>query len=41
VLQSGFEDCIKQHWLGSNYNLPGVAGMNGNDDLTYTAASAQ
>ena len=26
VLQSGFPDHAKQHWLGPNYHLPGVAG---------------
>jgi AMP deaminase len=26
VEQSGFEHVMKQRWLGSNYNLPGVAG---------------
>jgi len=26
VLQSGFEDCVKAHWLGENYHLPGAAG---------------
>ena len=24
VLQSGFEDCLKRHWLGANYDLPGT-----------------
>ena len=28
VEQSGYEHSIKQHWLGSNYHLPGVAGNN-------------
>ena len=26
VVQSGFEHSIKQHWLGKDYRLPGVAG---------------
>ncbi|POS84700.1 hypothetical protein EPUL_003791, partial [Erysiphe pulchra] len=26
VKQSGYEHVIKQHWLGPNYNLPGVQG---------------
>lgn len=26
VKQSGYEHVIKQHWLGSNYNLPGIQG---------------
>ena len=24
VLQSGFEDCLKRHWLGANYDRPGT-----------------
>ena len=32
MLQSGFEDCIKQRWLGSNYHLPGIQG----NDITRT-----
>lgn len=28
VVQSGFEQAIKQRWLGSDYCLPGVAGNN-------------
>ena len=28
VQQSGYEHCIKQHFLGENYHLPGVAGNN-------------
>eukprot|EP01116_Phalansterium_solitarium_P007576 TRINITY_DN2031_c0_g2_i3.p1 TRINITY_DN2031_c0_g2~~TRINITY_DN2031_c0_g2_i3.p1 ORF type:complete len:916 (-),score=369.95 TRINITY_DN2031_c0_g2_i3:827-3574(-) len=28
VLQSGFDDGIKVHWLGRNYHLPGVSGNN-------------
>lgn len=32
VMQSGFEDCIKQQWLGCNYNLPGIEG----NDITRT-----
>lgn len=28
VVQSGFEQAIKQRWLGSDYSLPGVAGNN-------------
>ncbi|KAL9086931.1 MAG: hypothetical protein Q9159_003892 [Coniocarpon cinnabarinum] len=28
VEQSGFEHSIKQHWLGNNYHLAGVAGNN-------------
>ena len=28
VVQSGFEHAVKQRWLGSGYNLPGVAGNN-------------
>ncbi|KIW01050.1 AMP deaminase [Verruconis gallopava] len=26
VVQSGFEHSVKQHWLGKDYRLPGVAG---------------
>lgn len=26
VKQSGYEHIIKQHWLGPNYNLPGIQG---------------
>lgn len=26
VLQSGFSDTVKQHWLGPNYQHEGVAG---------------
>eukprot|EP00172_Hildenbrandia_rubra_P004029 Plantae.Rhodophyta-Hildenbrandia_rubra.ctg7416.p1 GENE.Plantae.Rhodophyta-Hildenbrandia_rubra.ctg7416~~Plantae.Rhodophyta-Hildenbrandia_rubra.ctg7416.p1 ORF type:complete len:723 (+),score=113.73 Plantae.Rhodophyta-Hildenbrandia_rubra.ctg7416:1039-3207(+) len=26
VLQSGFESCVKEHWLGKNYYLPGEHG---------------
>ena len=32
VLQSGFEDGVKQKWLGVNYNLPGIQG----NDITRT-----
>lgn len=28
VVQSGFEHAVKQRWLGSDYNLGGVAGNN-------------
>ena len=28
VIQSGFEHQLKQRWLGSNYDLPGVEGNN-------------
>lgn len=28
VEQSGYEHSLKQHWLGANYHLPGVAGNN-------------
>lgn len=28
VLQSGFENTLKQHWLGKNYQLGGVRGNN-------------